>query len=365
MTKARRLIRIISAVIVAIVTIFLLVCITAGVIRWRHHSARWTQHMGWSPPSPFFVVCYESYDFVQDLYAAARYYCWFSPSSDNWTECRKVKYVQRYLRNEKAEKITFGIRDFEKGEIVEPEKIKQVLQLISTAKEELNLPSVPSWSDKMFITTDKHKFVIPVDHEDKAICGLHWTSKELYKQLWEWGYGYKYKYNLPPKEQVVAILLYPHRDNLVHPWTISRNVHPLAIFSNEENILSGIWIKDKEGKKIEFKKYNTGELKPKKIFEGREWLEKIMDAYNAALKEATDRGRYYPTEFNPIGHITFITQDGNYWKEIGIDADTVFDDYIKSKQLKQYFDELGLTKELLAGEPNAVRHPQADKINQN
>jgi hypothetical protein len=346
MTKIRLLIKIVSITIVTIFTIFLLVCITAGVLRWKHHSAHWTRQMSWKPPSPFFVICYESYDFVQDLYAAARYYCWPYAASDKWIECRKVKYVQRYLRNEKIQKIAFRIIDFEKGEIVEPEKIKRVLQLIRTAQEELSLPRIPHWDGEMIITTDKHKFVIPVRDEDKAICGLHWKSEELHKQLWEWGYGYKYKYYLPSKEQVIAILLYPHRYD---------TVHPLAIFSNEEDISYGIWIKDKEGKKIEFKKYNCGELKPKKIFEGSGWLEKIMDAYENEPKETKERKRYYPMELDkPIGWIVFMTQDWSYWKEIGIDANTVFDDYIKSERLKKYFDELGLMKELLEGEPNAV-----------
>jgi hypothetical protein len=191
MTKKRLTLRIVSITIVTVFTIFLLVCITAGVLRWKHHSAHWTQQMGWRPPSSFSVICYESYDFVQDSYAAARYYCWPYPASDNWIKCRKVKYVQRYLRNEKVKKIVFGINDFEEGAIVEPEKIKQVLQLISTAQEELNLPRVP-WHGEMFITTDKHKFVVPARKEDMAIHGLHWKSEELYKQLKEWGCGYKY-----------------------------------------------------------------------------------------------------------------------------------------------------------------------------
>src|SRR4030065_1454673 len=110
MTKKIRLIlRTVSITVVSKFAIFLLVCITAGVLRWKHHSANWTQHMGWSPPAPFFVVCYESYDFMQDFYAAARYYCWPYSSSDNRIECRKVKYVQRYLRNEKVKEINFGM----------------------------------------------------------------------------------------------------------------------------------------------------------------------------------------------------------------------------------------------------------------
>ena len=42
-----------------------------------------------------------------------------------------------------------------------------------------------------------------------------------------------------------------------------------------------------------------------------------------------------------------------FWA-MGLDGDEVVGEHIvESKQLKEYFDELGLTKELLAGEPNA------------
>jgi hypothetical protein len=103
--------------------------------------------------------------------------------------------------------------------------------------------------------------------------------------------------------------------------------------------------------RIEGKEIITGtELKPKKIFEGRDWLEKIMDAYEIALKEAEEKEKYYPgrpDSFNAA--IVFMTQEGDCWKQIGIDENSVSDDYIKSQRLKEYFDELGLTKELLAG----------------
>ena len=79
-----------------------------------------------------------------------------------------------------------------------------------------------------------------------------------------------------------------------------------------------------------------------------------MDAYEIAFKEAEEKEKYYPGLDNSVGRIVFMTRDGNYWKEIGIGENAVYDDYIKSEQLKAYFDELGLTKELLAGEPNKV-----------
>jgi hypothetical protein len=53
----------------------------------------------------------------------------------------------------------------------------------------------------------------------------------------------------------------------------------------------------------------------------------------------------------------FMTFDKNYWKEIGISENAVYDDYIKSDHLKAYLDELGLTKDLIAGNPQMVRPP--------
>jgi hypothetical protein len=334
MTRIGLLIRIVS---ITIVTIFLIACITAGVFWWMDNYA----------PAPIREKLFYCYDFGQDLCAAARYYCWPAPPSGSCVKCNKVKYVQRYLRNEKVHKIVFGKREF-----VEPEKINRVLQLISSAKKELR--AVSPWWGGMSIITDKHKFIIPIEFGYKTIYGSDWASEELNKQLWEWGYGEVYKYDLPSKEQTVAILLYPHH---------YKTVHPLAIFGDKKlakEIMFGIWIRDKkdrEGKiiRIGFNKY-AEEFKPEKVFEGRNWLEKIMDAYENALKEAKVKERYYPMGLdNPVGEIVFMTQDWSYGREIGIDANSVFDDYIKSEQLKAYFDELGLTKELSAEEPNA-RH---------
>jgi hypothetical protein len=393
MTKVRLLIRIASIVIV---TGFLMVCITAGVFLLMDNC----DFVPASISENFFGVCYVCYDFGQDAYAAARYYCLPYPPSDNWIECHKVKYVQRYLRNEKVKEIAFGSVEDEHNvnslriwgwRIVEPEKINQTLQLISTAKKDFNISIV--WLGRMIIITDKHKFVVPIEGGDKAIYGLDWTSKELRKQLWKWGYGHKvYKYDLPSKEQVVAILLYPYP---------SKTVPPLAIFGDKklaEKLIFEPDVKDdpngiiglaglyKVARLCQFgvkRKEEAGkyifdkELEPEQIFEGRDWLEKIMAAYEIALKEADERERYYPMELeNPVGRIVFMTQDVDYWKEIGIDVNTivsdtcspllprdywkeigiseneVHDDYIKSEKLKAYFDELGLTKELLAREPN-------------
>jgi len=345
----RRLIRIVS---ITIVTIFLIACITAGALLGIYYFA----------PEKFFVC----YDFGQDLYAAAGYYCLPNPPSKDWIVCNKTKYVWRYLRNEKVQKIVFCSSGDENGwDIIEPEKIKQTLQLISGAKKELNVSIV--WLGRMNIITDKHKFVVPVEVSDTGVYGLDWTSFELRKQLWKWGYDHKvYQYDLPPKEQTVAILLYP-----------SKISSPLAIFGDKKladklvfepnvrddpNGIKGIAGLYKIGRLrkfgVEFKKEAgkfipaSAELKPKKIYDGREWLEKIMDAYNIALKGAEEGEKYFPMNLdNPVGRIVFMTEDKDYWKEISIDANTVYDDYVKSDKLKTYFDELGLTKELLAEKP--------------
>jgi len=357
MTKVRILIRIVS---ITIVTIFLMACIIAGIFLLMYHFA----------PEKFFGC----YDFGQDLYAAVRYYCLPYPPSNNWIKCSKTKEVWRYLKNEKVKRIAFGsVDNYEANspdnlgwEIVEPERIKQTLQLINTAKKDINVSIV--WLGRMSLITDKHIFVVPVEINDKAVYGLDWTSKELRKQLWKWGYGHKvYKYDLPSKDQAVAVLLYPH------PYEA---IPPLAIFGDKklaEKLIFEPDVKDPNGikgladlykfarlrefgvkMKKEVGKYIFDkELEPDQIFGGRIWLEKIVDAYEAALKEAEKREKYFPMELdNSVGRIVFMTQDGDCWKGLGIDENTVFDDYIKSEQLKAYFDELGLTKELLAGEPN-------------
>lgn len=89
-------------------------------------------------------------------------------------------------------------------------------------------------------------------------------------------------------------------------------------------------------------------LEPGRIIEGRDWLVKIMDAYMAELKEVEENKAYLDL---PIGdwrlQIVFVAAKKGY-------QDPVYDLYMESGLLKQYFDELGLTKELLAGEQNKV-----------
>jgi hypothetical protein len=306
----------------------------------------------------------------QDTFATIKYYCRFPHSSDYWIEYQRIKSAWKYINNETVQKITFGsinvydsnVPDNFGWELIDPEKIKQTLHLINTADKSCNISIV--WQGRMSIITDKHKFIIPVDVSDDAVDGLDWTSKELRKQLWKWGYEHKvYQYDLPSSDQIVAIILYT-RPHFTPP--------PLALFGDKkqaEELIFNPQIKEepdgikgivdlyklvrlikfgieinKEGKKY----ISSKELKIDKLYEGREWLDKIMDAYNVAVKEANERENYFPMKLdNPVGRIVFMTRDKDYWKEISIDTNTVYDDYIKSEQLKAYFDELGLTEELL------------------
>jgi hypothetical protein len=104
------------------------------------------------------------------------------------------------------------------------------------------------------------------------------------------------------------------------------------------------------GDKKEAEKLLGRSFEPKMVFEGREWLEKIINEYEVALKDAEET-HYRRNDSSALkGWIVFLTQDEFYWRGIGIDEKSVFGEYIiESKQLKAYFDELNLTKELLAG----------------
>ena len=214
---------------------------------------------------------------------------------------------------------------------------------------------IPVWTtSRMLIVTDKGKYVVHVEVDISTVArstvhGEEWMSYELGEFLTKWCFpDIKYKYVVPPKEQTVAILL-------ISKGTALLVSPPIALFGDKKLAEKLIYVDKNEAEKI-----SGRSLEPKMVFEGPVWLEKIMDSYEIAAKEAEKREKekkesYYPGDIYALdARIVFITRDGFYWKGIGITENIVFDDYIKSEKLKMYFDELGLTKELLAGEPNKV-----------
>jgi hypothetical protein len=87
-------------------------------------------------------------------------------------------------------------------------------------------------------------------------------------------------------------------------------------------------------------------IEPEKIIEDRDWLVKIIDAYENVRKEVKENKSYLNFGGdNQRWQIIFVTANKGY-------EDSIYDQYMESEPLKKYFDELGLTKELLVGEPN-------------
>jgi len=326
--------------------------------------------------------------------------------SQNWREYRSLVRIWPRLKKEKIESIRFCqgeglcngtffqeivttfsfrridanvVKEWPSGYKVPEENLPECIKIIDKATKNAQRPwwlGGSCWRiwplSKMLIVTSKGNYIFHVETDISKVAGPkvygeEWMSYELGKFLAKYCCpGLEYKYVFPPKEQVVAVLLYPPKFS-----------PPLAIFGDKklaEKLLSETKVLDDSNgikglgrlyqftqlrkfgveTRIEGREIITGnELKPKKIFEGRVWLEKIMDAYEAAFKEAEKKEKYYPCMPDSFdARIVFVTRDGNCWKEIGIDENTVFDDYIKSQQLKEYFNELGLTKELLAGKSN-------------
>ncbi|MDD5741573.1 MAG: hypothetical protein PHH54_06335 [Candidatus Nanoarchaeia archaeon] len=292
------------------------------------------------------------------------------PLSKEWEEYNRLDCIREYLEKENIQRIAFyenNADDTEKpedwkgswAEITDPQKVKEVLKLLREAMEKeqnrfANEGIVLGHDNWMQIVTDKHKFIIPIScssREDSVIRGLGWTSYELRKKMAGWGFGkgQVYKYIIPPKEQTAAILLYPRNC----PFN-----RPVAIFGDKKlakELLFGTMGKDGE---IRFNEY-TKEFESKNVFEDRKWLEKIMDTYETAKKEAEKREKetkepYSPGDMHDLdARIVFMTKDRKlYWKGISIRDGEAYDYYIKSKQLKEYFDELGLTDDLFVKDPN-------------
>jgi hypothetical protein len=136
------------------------------------------------------------------------------------------------------------------------------------------------------------------------------------------------KYFVSPIDKTIAILLYPS--------CVSSNSYQPSVLFGDKKLAEKLM-----GKSLE----------PEKIIEERTWLEKIINAYGTALKEAKKKN-FHRQGYEFMGQIIFVTMEKGYMQQVDIDENTVYNNYMESKQLKAYFDELGLTKELLAGEPN-------------
>jgi len=295
----------------------------------------------------------------------------------DWTERVSLVGLWPRLQKEKIISISFCNDnpevDIDSWDCLNIPKVKldECLGIIDIAVKKADsnhFQKSPSDRGRMKIVTDKGKYLVRAEVSTEKVFGNEWSSGELGQFIVKYCYPGKeinFQYEFPAREQVVSVLLYSLRAS-----------PPLALFGDkiltEEIIFNpqakeepnglkgvaglhkaarlgkfGIEIKKEKGKSID-----VNEIKPNKLYEGPEWLEKIMIAYEVALKQAEQREKYFPMKLDtPVIRIVFMTRDKDYWKEFGIDANTVYDDYIKSEQLKQYFDELGLTQELLAAKP--------------
>jgi hypothetical protein len=299
--------------------------------------------------------------------------------SENWKEYEKLFYIWPRLKKEGIESIRFcnaisleygydtlsdihrnvngsGCKERDANVVkwwpcrykVPNEKLPECIKIIDRAMKKANreYQSV-SPEEKMLIVTKKGRYIVRVvvivfERVGREAYGEEWDSPELAGFIAKYCMPtYKRSYFVPPKEQTVATLIFskreydpthnfgPHDSRLAWP--------PAALF----------------GDKKEAEKLIGRSFEPKMVFEGSEWLEKIVNEYEIALKDAEKEHYRRKEGYSPKGWIVFLTQDEFYWRGIGIDDDTVIGDYIKgSKPLKAYFDELGITKELLAEEPN-------------
>ena len=307
--------------------------------------------------------------------------------SQNWKEYRSLVRIWPQLRREKIESIrftqpmnpqtglenesffhematTFSFRVREEDVIeswihgfeVPKENLPECIRIIDKAMKgkspSWGLWGADIWLGRMLVVTDNGKYIAHVETDISGVArakvyGEEWVSYELGEFLYKIGFPCpEYKYYLPAKEQTVAILI-AARGEFISP--------PVAVFGDIKLAEKVIDIDKRAAEQIAGR-----QLEPKRVFEGRDWLEKIMDAYEVAAKQAKEREKekkesYYPGDIYALdGRILFLTRNESYWKGIGISENAVYDDYIKSEQLKAYFDELGLTKELLATEPNKV-----------
>jgi hypothetical protein len=187
----------------------------------------------------------------------------------------------------------------------------------------------------VFITQDKG-YIRGLNFRDKVVYDECMESALLKDYFEELGFiphirpSRADKYFVPPKDKTVAIFLFSSE------YYMSR---PVAIFGDK-----------KVGEKLLYgdKKFLFGEShEPERVFEGRKWLEKIMDAYEVVLKQAKEDKKEKVYQRN--GSIVFLTRDEGYIRGFDVGEDTIYDDVAESNLLKTYFDKLGITRKLLGG----------------
>ena len=210
---------------------------------------------------------------------------------------------------------------------VPDERLPECIEIINKAIKNAKEPNVQIWvSKRMLIVTKNGKYIIPVriDPLYKVVVqGREWESHELGEFIVKYCIQtYKRVYYVPPKEQTVAILIFSQRNrNEIKSHDSLLVWPPIALF----------------GDKKEAEELLGRSFEPKMVFEGRDWLEKIITEYEIALEGAEETHYRRNDGYSLKGWIVFLTQDEFYEKGIGIDDDTVIDDYIKgSKPLKTY-----------------------------
>jgi hypothetical protein len=287
--------------------------------------------------------------------------------TQNWREYRSLARMWTRLKQEKIESIRFcEAISLEYGYDLESdfqqnvnafgfrERAADVVRwwpsIYKVPKE--NLPECIDIINKIIKDTQRPRYKCLLFEKMLVVTGRgnyifseeEWGSDELSKFIVKYcNPSYEHWYFVPPKEQTVAILIFSprkcegsHDSQLVWP--------PVALL----------------GDKKLAEELMGRSFKPKMVFEGRVWLEKIMDAYEVAFKGAKELHYRREDNYALKGWIVFLTQDEFCWKGIGINDISVFEDYIiESKQLKAYFDELGLTKELLAGKTSIAESNDA------
>lgn len=140
------------------------------------------------------------------LYLAGCCVCKPHPLAKEWLECNRLECIWEHLEKENVQRIAFyeNVMDEDTirpedwnglcAEIADPKMISETIRLLCKAmKSEKNKFAnegiVLGHYDRMQITTDKNRFIIPIGcgcHRRKAICGIGWKSYELQEWLKKW-----------------------------------------------------------------------------------------------------------------------------------------------------------------------------------